>query len=784
MLKLIIVDDELWIREGLKRTVDWQARGIYLAGEAENGRQALELLKAEKPDIVITDIRMPAMDGTELMEEARRSGIAAKIILISGFGDFEYAQKAVKLGAFDYILKPIEEETLLGIVDRCAAEIREERMLSAKLETLTDLARTSVPLARQKHLELCLTRPLAERELQPAWQAFGIDLHPDRLVVLSAVVHDWGDRELSPDGCALMRYAAGKLLEELLAEQGVRAFACPRNEDVHADTVVIVSAEVQRAPGAGWNQASPDAAAAAVRIAIKRAVEQAQQVLGIRMSAGLSGTVDRTQLFSAFREALTNCADYFVDGGGRVYGGEDEIRRTGDEDCPDDGGWDVGGAWQSAGEESAIGGACQSAGEESADSGSRQSASACRSGAVVGQADERDCADAGGLHSVGANRGDTGGWQSAGASRPDSGSWQSAGANRPDSGSWQSAGANRADSGSWQSAGANRPDSGSWQSAGASRSGAVVGQAEDRDYADAGDRHPVGANRADAEGWQNAGQYRPGAGSRQYEGANRGDDRCRHAAAVDRAAAAGGAPCADKPEAAADAEDAWRQPEGEHAQSAVKAELLDTALTNRMVHAMLLSDERRLAELLDEQEAMLSCWAKRGSALAVRDELSLFVDLLLAKRREHLKPAEISYQAKLKLYRCPLRDWKRTALEVFAAGCPEGATGGMSQRRAVDKALRFIHDNYQRGISLADVAETIYLNPSYFSRMFHDEIGEPLSKYLIRIRIAKAKELLGQTPLKIYEIADLVGYKDFRHFVRTFKEWEGITPTQFRNYGA
>lgn len=108
----------------------------------------------------------------------------------------------------------------------------------------------------------------------------------------------------------------------------------------------------------------------------------------------------------------------------------------------------------------------------------------------------------------------------------------------------------------------------------------------------------------------------------------------------------------------------------------------------------------------------------------------------------------------------------------------------IAHKRTIETALRYIHDNYHLGISLHNVAEKIYMNPSYFSRVFHEEVGETLSRYLIRIRIAKAKELLEQTPLKVYEVADRVGYRDFRHFVKTFKEWEGMTPAQYRNYGA
>ncbi len=87
------------------------------------------------------------------------------------------------------------------------------------------------------------------------------------------------------------------------------------------------------------------------------------------------------------------------------------------------------------------------------------------------------------------------------------------------------------------------------------------------------------------------------------------------------------------------------------------------------------------------------------------------------------------------------------------------------------------------GIMMNDVAERHYLNPSYFSKVFHEEMGETFSKYLQRIRVEKAKGLLKQSSLKIYEVATEVGYNDFRHFAKTFKEVEGITPAQYRDFG-
>ena len=241
MIKLMVVDDELWIREGLKQTIDWKAYGIQFIGDAEDGWKALELIESNAPDIVISDIKMPSMDGMELIEEIKRRGIETKVIFISGFSDFVYAQKAIKHGAFDYILKPIEEKVLLEIIKRCIDEIIKERAAVFRLEQLSGRVRESLPLARQKHLEMCLSQPMAKLELQSKWEALGIDLNPDRLIVLSTVIHEWGKRGLNESGCSLIRYALGNLMEEIISEEGIRCIACPLDENEFADAALITS---------------------------------------------------------------------------------------------------------------------------------------------------------------------------------------------------------------------------------------------------------------------------------------------------------------------------------------------------------------------------------------------------------------------------------------------------------------------------------------------------------------------------------------------------------------
>ncbi|NLJ30882.1 MAG: response regulator [Clostridiales bacterium] len=130
MLKLIIVDDESIIRDGLVNYIDWKKLNLQIAGSAPNGEAALELFTRAPADIVLTDVKMPHMDGLQLIENIKAIAPSTVIILLSVYSDFKYAQKALKLGAFDYILKPVDvkvlESTFTNAVNYKLKEMKNE----------------------------------------------------------------------------------------------------------------------------------------------------------------------------------------------------------------------------------------------------------------------------------------------------------------------------------------------------------------------------------------------------------------------------------------------------------------------------------------------------------------------------------------------------------------------------------------------------------------------------------------------------------------------------------
>ena len=125
MYKLMIVDDEPTVRNGLKGLIDWNSYGFELCGEAEDGEEGLEKVLQFQPDLVLADIKMPEMGGIEMMREARKQGFQGKCIILTGYSSFEYAKQAIEVDVEAYILKPINEEELMDCVKKIYEKIKQ-----------------------------------------------------------------------------------------------------------------------------------------------------------------------------------------------------------------------------------------------------------------------------------------------------------------------------------------------------------------------------------------------------------------------------------------------------------------------------------------------------------------------------------------------------------------------------------------------------------------------------------------------------------------------------------
>ena len=134
--RVLLVDDEEEIRTGISRKIDWPSLGFRLVGEAGNGEEALELAEQLRPDVVLTDIKMPFMDGLELCRRLRISLPGARLVVFSGFDDFEYARQAVSMGVSEYILKPINAPELGQVLGKLREQLDRQRLERRDMEKI------------------------------------------------------------------------------------------------------------------------------------------------------------------------------------------------------------------------------------------------------------------------------------------------------------------------------------------------------------------------------------------------------------------------------------------------------------------------------------------------------------------------------------------------------------------------------------------------------------------------------------------------------------------------
>ena len=204
MYKVFVVDDEIVIREGLRNNIRWEENGFSLVGEAPDGEIALPMIRDEKPDILITDIRMPFMDGIELCREVRKFMPWIQVIILSGFDSFEYAKQSISLGVQEYLLKPISSEELQLVLGRIAGRIESERRQRNDLDRLRQQMVKGKALVRDQIISNSILNGLTEAEAKKVctdMRSFGLNLLSPCYVVLefrsTSSSHDYSDMHAS-----------------------------------------------------------------------------------------------------------------------------------------------------------------------------------------------------------------------------------------------------------------------------------------------------------------------------------------------------------------------------------------------------------------------------------------------------------------------------------------------------------------------------------------------------------------------------------------------------------
>ncbi|MCK9859353.1 response regulator [Paenibacillus sp. ATY16] len=220
--KVLLVDDEPHITRNLEKVIPWEMLGLTVGGTAKNGMEALELLESESFDLVLCDIRMPVMDGLELVRHIREKGTESDIIMLSGYQDFAYTRAAIQYGVKDYVLKPIPYDELTGVIARVMANQRQKKKQQSeelqKIGRMIDLASEKVLYdILMDYTEVTSGNWLfngEEQELDKKYVLIVLDLD-----VSSERTKDW--REWSDKERKLWNFAVCNVLRERLQQNGL-----------------------------------------------------------------------------------------------------------------------------------------------------------------------------------------------------------------------------------------------------------------------------------------------------------------------------------------------------------------------------------------------------------------------------------------------------------------------------------------------------------------------------------------------------------------------------------
>lgn len=245
MYKVILADDEVLTRKAIAENTPWHDAGFELAGTAENGKDAAELADRLLPDLVITDICMPGMDGIALSGYLNQHYPDTKILILSGYDDFAYAKKAIEYGVSEYILKPVTSRELVEELKKIAEKLDRDREKKKYLLRISGAYEKSLPQLKEHFLNRLLGGKTSRQEAEAQLNAFGISqVFPDQSVVLigRGEKADWEKRDpgISEE---LMDFIIFNIVQEIMGgEKNVLLFQTTANR-----CVLIFSADTEAA---------------------------------------------------------------------------------------------------------------------------------------------------------------------------------------------------------------------------------------------------------------------------------------------------------------------------------------------------------------------------------------------------------------------------------------------------------------------------------------------------------------------------------------------------------
>lgn len=271
MFKVFLVEDENVVREGIRKNIQWEQYGFDYTGDASDGELALPMIREIQPDLLITDIKMPFMDGLTLINLVRNELPRTKIVIISGYDDFSYAQQAIRMGVDQYLLKPIIKDKLVEILIELYRKMREERQQQEYIEHFRREAQEYENFSRRRFFEKIVTGVLSESEIIETAESMSIDIGAPYynivLFSLSSAEYDGSMPESYTEDLAAVQDDVTKLFigkpELILFRWNITTYAVlvrGSQEDIASNTIECIKNIEDRCAaagnGVGWYIAS------------------------------------------------------------------------------------------------------------------------------------------------------------------------------------------------------------------------------------------------------------------------------------------------------------------------------------------------------------------------------------------------------------------------------------------------------------------------------------------------------------------------------------------------
>jgi two-component system response regulator YesN len=287
MYKVLIADDEPYIRNGLRDTIEWDSLGLEFAGDAANGSEALKLIKERKPQILITDIKMPVMDGLRLIKEIQDLKLKIKVIVLSGYSDYEYLKEAINYRVESYLLKPIDHDELLSLLTNTVNNIENDLVFEAHQQE-------GIKALRANILNRLINNTISIKEYKEKASLLNIDLQGNEFYAVALMLYDNSiGSHLSPDQFHAL-YDANAICEEILNTKNCGVVF----QDNNGLLVLIL------------DNSKFILTKDSIKEQIEKLINGIQKEINLPVIAGIGSKVNSLEkIFESYNRAL-NCLDY------------------------------------------------------------------------------------------------------------------------------------------------------------------------------------------------------------------------------------------------------------------------------------------------------------------------------------------------------------------------------------------------------------------------------------------------------------------------------------------